>query len=96
MTTSVTDKTIGGNPRQENDAVTPATYISRSLSSEYGGLAAAASKDRTAELWKDEETMVSQYVHAELSEWQVYHGAVTGSPPPSKEKFRRFAKKSFG
>ena len=96
MTTSVTDTTIGGNSRQENDVVKPATYISRSLSSEYSGLTAAASKDRTAELWKDEETTVSQYVHAKLSEWQIYHGAVTGSPPPSKEKFQRFAKKSFG
>ena len=71
MTTSVADTAVGGGPRQEDDVVTPATCIGRSLSSEHSRLAAATSKDRTAELWKGEETMISQYVHIELSEWQA-------------------------
>jgi len=45
--------------------------IGPSPASECGRLIAEALKDSLAELRKDDETRMSQYVHTELSEWHA-------------------------
>ena len=45
--------------------------IDRSPASECGRLIAETLKDSLAELRKDEETRMSQYVYTELSEWHA-------------------------
>ena len=45
--------------------------IGRLPASEYGRLIADALKDNLAELRKDDETRMSKYVQADLSEWHA-------------------------
>ena len=68
MATSPADVIIGGNPRRGDGIVTPATRVSRPLTSECSRLVADVPKDGITEPRKAEETMISQYARAELSE----------------------------
>ena len=76
MPTGVTDATISGDPRREDEVALLARFVQRALvvilAPDFSRLVANALKDSVMELRKGEEAKMSQYVCGDFSQSKVH------------------------